>query len=113
MKQIRAICVNDADKPKEIPSEKWPVKGRMYHITWILNQIGQPGVLKGCELKEFDISMHAPYNCYRLDRFAVPLSDLEALFELMKRCTSMNDDAINSALDCLIKVDEEALELAD
>ena len=31
---IEAICANDSNRPKEIPLDKWIVKGKTYHITY-------------------------------------------------------------------------------
>ena len=46
--------------------------------------------IKGCELAEHDISDCEPYNCYRLNRFAIYEEDLEKLRELMKFCDQFN-----------------------
>lgn len=89
MDSVRCICIDDSSKPKEIPQPKWVVKGEPYHITHIYVMQNQ-NKIQGCELKEFDISMHAPYNCYRLSRFAILLEDLGKLAALIKRSDEFN-----------------------
>jgi len=89
MDNVRCFCINDADKPKEIPSEKWIKKDEPYNITHIFLMVNQ-GEIQGVELAEFDISMYAPYNCYRLDRFAILLEDLEKFVALLERSAEFN-----------------------
>lgn len=87
--RIKCICIDDAMKPNEIPDSKWPKKGQFYHISYIWVMAMQGGI-QGCELSEFDISDYAPYNCYRLSRFAILESDLENFISLCKACGEMN-----------------------
>lgn len=95
--KVRVLCVNDANKPNEIPQSKWIVKDKEYHITWIYNQLQQKGI-KGVELAEFDISDCIPYNCYRLDRFAIHVEDLEILMQMFKDATELNDIEIKNLI---------------
>lgn len=87
--RVRAICIDDSNRPNEIPISKWPKKEKWYHITYIYVMVMQGGI-QGCELSEFDISDNAPYNCYRLSRFAIHEDDIELLFALIKACDEMN-----------------------
>tara|TARA_B100001146_G_C16027980_1_gene368029 strand:- start:107 stop:433 length:327 start_codon:yes stop_codon:yes gene_type:complete len=88
-KSVPCICIDAKNKPKEIPQEKWPVEGDKYHINHVFIMVNQNGI-QGCELSEFDISMHAPYNCYRLSRFAFKPEDLGKLIALIKECAQLN-----------------------
>jgi hypothetical protein len=87
--RIRALCIDDSNRPNEIPLAKWPVKGKWYHIIHIYMMVFQE-MVQGCELSEFDISGCAPYNCYRLSRFAIHEDDIGKLIELIKACADMN-----------------------
>lgn len=89
MIQVRCFCVDDTKKPSVIPAEKWVEKDKMYHITHIFVMKNQNGI-QGCELAEHDISMHSPYNCYRLNRFAIVIEDLGKLVELIKQSDQYN-----------------------
>lgn len=102
--RIGCVCVNDQDKPNAIPSDKWVVKNKPYTITWIYKQINQKGI-QGVTLAEHDISMYAPYNCYRLDRFAIHKDDIDSLIELMKLCTEMSDVDIKELVEELETVE--------
>ncbi|MFK5981433.1 MAG: hypothetical protein QM499_00850 [Flavobacteriaceae bacterium] len=86
---VKCICVDDKNKPVEIPDSKWVKSGEQYHITHVFVMKNQKNI-KGCEIAEFDISMHDPYNCYRLSRFAFSVEDLRKLFELISRCDELN-----------------------
>lgn len=109
MSRIRCICIDDKNRPKEVPANKWPKEQQLYHITYIYKQMKQPGVVQGVTLAEIDVSMCAPYNCFRLTRFAIHQDDLPALIELMKTCTEMTDVDINKLLE-QVETREELLE---
>lgn len=102
--KIPCICINDRLKPDEIPTSKWVVKGNTYHITHVYNNIQQNGI-KGVELFEHDISDCMPYNCYRLDRFAFAIEDIERLVQMMRDCTALNEIDINSIVEKLTSVE--------
>jgi hypothetical protein len=88
-KSIPCICVDAKHRPAKIPESKWPKKGEEYHVNHVFIMHIQDGI-KGCELSEFDISMHAPYNCYRLSRFAFTQEDLIKLISLIEECAKLN-----------------------
>ena len=108
MQSIKVICIDDANKPKEIPQEKWVIKGETYHISHIFKQLLQPGI-QGVELVEFDISMHEPYNCYRLTRFAFRPEDISKFVEMMNDCANLNDIDIQKLTKELITIEEPEL----
>ena len=87
---VRCKCIDDNNKPSEIPLNKWVKKGKEYKITHIFIMLNQ-GSIQGCELAEFDISMHNPYNCYRLSRFAIHKDDIKKLFQMIKDCDELNE----------------------
>lgn len=86
---IKCICIDNADRPNEIPISKWLELEKEYTITKIFNMKFQNGVL-GAELKELDISEFATYNCFRLTRFGFKEQDLKALGELMVASSEIN-----------------------
>lgn len=85
---IKAICINDANRPNEIPESKWIKLGQSYTITKVFKMVFQDNIL-ACELKEIDLSDN-PYNCFRLDRFAIQEKDMEDMIRLMKVCGELN-----------------------
>lgn len=108
VKSVKAICIDDKNKPKEIPAEKWVKIGETYNINHIYIMVNQDNI-KGCELEEFDITMYKPYNCYRLSRFAVRIEDLDDLLALTLQCNELNDVDISS-IEELLKENIEILE---
>ena len=103
--KIPCICIDDKNRPLEVPVSKWVVKEQEYHITHVYHQYQQKGI-KGVELAEFDISDCVPYNCYRLDRFAFTEENLLKLIELMQQCTELNNIDSHSIVDKLFLVKE-------
>ena len=96
--KIRCICINDKNKPNEIPLEKWVKFGEMYHITWIYNQMQQKGI-KGVVLLEKDISNCIPFNCFNLNRFAILQDDLDLFKQLCKESNEFNDIEISELVE--------------
>ena len=88
-RSVRCVCIDDKNKPSQIPADKWVKEGEWYNITHIFIMVNQ-GRIHGCELAEFDISMHKPYNCYRLSRFAIHQDDLKKLIQMIKDCDDLN-----------------------
>jgi hypothetical protein len=87
---ISCICINDKEKPKEIPNTHWIEKGKEYNVIMIYNMVNQGAilgvVLRGIDLESLDIG----YSCFRMDRFAFKLEDLDKLIALAKDCADLN-----------------------
>lgn len=107
--KVKAICIDDTKKPKEIPSDKWIKAGELYNITHLYKQLNQNNI-KGVELAEFDISMCNPYNCYRLSRFAINVNDLEKFVQMMKDTNELNNIDIEKFVKNLIEKEELILQ---
>lgn len=76
MSNIKVVCINDNDRPNEIPISKWIVKGKIYNIknVWHIRQ--RPGTY-GVELQEIDLSGCFPYLYFSANRFAPTMQDNE------------------------------------
>lgn len=99
--KVKAICINDAGRPKEIPIEKWVEKGETYNVKHVYNMVKQEMIL-GCDLWEINLKGCDPFLCYKLDRFAFSPKDMQKLFELMRACAELNevsDDAIKELVE--------------
>lgn len=101
---IEVVCINDKNRPKEIPASDWVKEGEKYHITHVsiqVNQIenGQP--VLGCDLYEKPLSLekHKPYECWRFARFGVDQENLQALIELIQDCYNLPKDEINTLIE--------------
>ena len=83
---IEAICINDKNKPKEIPQSKWLIEGNKYHITYTITCLPQRVI--GVYLDEIDLTENeAPYEFFMLSRFAIKEEDLAKLLQLIKDCS--------------------------
>ena len=70
---IKVICIDDQNRPNEVPLNRWIKKGEAYHIIQIDKMNAQGGIY-GCKLAERDNDDLAPYQYFRLTRFAVPIT---------------------------------------
>ncbi|MDX2303282.1 MAG: hypothetical protein NW226_10800 [Microscillaceae bacterium] len=79
---IQVICIDDKNRPNEVPLSRWIKKGEIYHIIQIDKLTAQGGIY-GCKLAEIDNDDLAPYQYFRLTRFAVPvlMEDEEAILD--------------------------------
>lgn len=86
---IPCICIDDSNRPNEIPVHKWVAKGEQYHITFVSIQVNQ-GNIAGCDLYEKPLGENEfPYECFKLARFAVTEENLKALFDLIEACYNL------------------------
>jgi len=87
---VKCICIDDSNKPKEIPKRLWVEKGKEYHITHIYFHNMQ--FISGCELKEKRLTKYCyPFESYKLSRFGFTHEALKQLIELMKACSELNE----------------------
>lgn len=79
---MKVICINDRDRPNEIPISKWIVKDKIYSVVKIWHIRQKPGTY-GLELAEIDLSNCFPYLYFSANRFAPVMSnkDIEAILE--------------------------------
>ena len=100
---IRCVCINDSNKPVEIPPKKWIKKDKEYHITHIYYHYQQKK--SGFELSEIFLDDSCfPYVSFDSNRFAIPQEEAEKLFQMLKDCTELTD------IDIKKLIEEEYLE---
>lgn len=69
MKQMKVLCINDANKPTKIPNSEWIKKDTVYTVTNTAPMGLQLGKV-GYKLKEVQLSMSSfPYEYYSAERF--------------------------------------------
>ena len=84
------ICINDKNRPPEIPSSKWLSKGNEYTVIEVGKTLdNQPGF----KLKEIQLDKsNFPYDCFSIHRFGIPQENLseadEAVQELLEESLS-------------------------
>ena len=87
---INCICLDDKNRPKQIPESKWIVEGDKYRITHVYVMRKMDNIL-GVTLYEKPLDDSCdPYLMFRLSRFGIAAEDLEALMQLAKDCSELN-----------------------
>ena len=95
---VKCTCIDDKNKPAEIPSSSWVKVEESYHITHVYYHPNQG--IQGCSLYEKPLGEDcAPYETFKLSRFGISVDDLEKLIELIKNCTELNDVDIQALIE--------------
>ena len=104
---IPCICIDDSNRPKEIPADKWVKEEEEYTITHVYIHPNQGGI-QGVTLYEKPLDESCkPYETFKLSRFAIHAKDLEAFIELCKSCSELDE------VDVLKLVEESELQTVD
>jgi len=83
---IETICINDKNKPKEIPSNKWLKEGQTYNVIYTVTVLPQKEL--AFHLAEIDLDESCdPYSYFLASRFAFTQENLLKLMELIKDCS--------------------------
>lgn len=86
---VECLCIDDSNRPKEIPVEKWPKKGELYNIIYTVTVLPQNKI--GVTLSEIELTdKELPYEYFLLHRFAVKLDDISKLIALIKDCSDLD-----------------------
>jgi len=64
-------CINDGNRPKQVPAEKWIVKGQRYTVIATTQMNLQRNKI-GLKLKEIELDHSCfPYEYFDADRFKI------------------------------------------
>ena len=98
---VEVICIDDKNKPQQIPQKYWIKEGEKVHITLVTLHPHQEGGIQGCELyeKPLPIEECAPYNFWKLSRFGITPDNLRALIELIMASTELNEVDVHQLLE--------------
>lgn len=77
---MKVICINDKEKPNEIPFSRWVKKNNEYTIIKVMKMKMQGGVA-GVKLEEINNDDLFPYSYFRLDRFAITDKEIEKMVQ--------------------------------
>ena len=82
---IPCICINDKNKPQQIPESRWVKEGEEYNIIYATYSI--PSKTLGFYLQELELNESCePYEFYKSNRFAVSEENLEKLIDFIRDC---------------------------
>ena len=80
---FEVTCIDDSNKPNDIPSSRWVKKGQTYTVIKVAKMLIQGGLV-GFKLEELNIDEFFPYQFFAANRFAIQLNnawDIEAQLE--------------------------------
>lgn len=87
---IPCICIDDSNRPNDIPLSKWVKKHDHYHITYIVVALPQNMLSYSLYEKPLDESCY-PYEYFSASRFAIKEEDIDRFMELVKDCIEIKD----------------------
>jgi len=86
---VECICIDDSNRPKEIPANKWVKKDNEYNIIFTITVLPQKEL--GVVLAEIELTdKELPYEYFLAKRFAFTEEALKKLIELIKDCSDIN-----------------------
>ena len=95
---VKAICINDKNRPNEIPVEKWVVEDHQYTIDHVFFHPMQG--IQGVTIREITLDESCyPYTTFKLSRFGIRKDDLQEFIELAKLCTDLNEVTIEKLIE--------------
>ena len=94
----RLFCIDSANRPKEIPKNKWITKDMEYTAIWITIHPEQNNI-QGVQLAEISLDETCfPYETFKLSRFAINAEDFEEFLQLAKDCSEVNIENLEELL---------------
>jgi hypothetical protein len=91
---IPITCINDSNRPKEIPVKKWLKLGQEYNVIFTCTAFSDAAHTKktlAFQLSEIELTdEHLPFEYFRASRFAIKKEDLEKLKQLIKDCEDID-----------------------
>ena len=98
MNTFKVICVDNENRPKEIPLNIWLKKDQEYHVTHIYYHYQQKK--QGFELSEIFLDDNCfPFVSFDSSRFRVPQEEIKKLFQMLKECTNLDDIDIRELIE--------------
>ena len=96
---IPCLCVDDKNRPNDIPTSKWVKKNDEYHVTYVVRVL--PQNVLGVSLYEKPLGPScAPYEYFLATRFIFTEEGKKALLELyLELGEAISDDALKELLE--------------
>lgn len=100
---VECICINDKNRPREIPEGKWVKEGEKYTVIYTVTVLPQKQL--GFHLAEIELTdSELPYEYFLASRFGFTQDNLQKLIELIKDCSE-----IDFSMDELLKQTHESV----
>lgn len=82
---IRCACINDKNRPNDIPTSKWVKQGQLYTVVFAIVVLPQKEL--GLQFDEITLDETcAPYEYFLANRFGFLKDDLSKLQAFIKEC---------------------------
>jgi len=73
---MKVICINDKNRPNEIPTSRWVEKDKEYTIIAVAFMTIQNTY--GCKIAEINNDDLFPYSYFALNRFGITKEEIES-----------------------------------
>ena len=94
---IEVKVINCANKPKEIPANRWLKLGEVVHVTFVTRLL--PQQVLGFSIYEYPLDETCkPYEYFQSTRFAVSNENLKKLIEMFNDIADVSDEEMNQLL---------------
>lgn len=82
---VECVCINDSNRPVEVPARKWVKKGNKYNVIFTLTVM--PQKVLAFHLAEIDLDESCkPYEYFLANRFAFTQEGIRQLMQLIADC---------------------------
>jgi hypothetical protein len=88
------ICINDSNRPNEIPTSKWVVNGNRYFVIEVGRMLIQGGLL-GFKLAEISLDGCEPYQFYAASRFGITQEMLQKMIAEKKIVVKEQEETVS------------------
>ena len=81
---FEVICIDNSNKPNDIPLSKWLIKGKKYTVVKVAKLLIQGGMV-GFKLEELNIDEYFPYQFFAANRFGIPINQEFDVEEMLNK----------------------------
>ena len=86
---IECFCINDKDRPNDVPLSKWVKEGDTYNIIYAT--VVLPQNILAFQLQEIDLDDKCfPYQYFSSERFVISENDISKLHKLVMDSAEAN-----------------------
>lgn len=82
---VECVCINDKNKPAEVPANKWIKKGNKYNVIFTLTVMPQKVLAFHLDSPQLDDSCK-PFEYFLASRFAFTEEGIRQLMQLIADC---------------------------